>query len=97
MIIMLFENARCTCDSDPIHLDASGVTKKVDIWSEPTSMITFGNLKSIAGVSNTVTAARQILQFPQMVGRFVIPTDDYGQYRCHCLARIIPWRMKASF
>ena len=30
-----------------------------------------------------------------MVGRFVIPTDDHGQYGCHCLARIIPLRMKA--
>jgi hypothetical protein len=40
LIIMVFENARCTCDSEPIHLDASSVTKKVDIRSEPASMIT---------------------------------------------------------
>jgi|HubBroStandDraft_3_1064219.scaffolds.fasta_scaffold685274_1 hypothetical protein len=64
MIIMLFENARCTCDSDPIHLDATGVTKKVDIWSEPTSMITFGNLKLITGVSDTGTAAAPDLTVP---------------------------------
>jgi hypothetical protein len=78
MIIMLFENARCTCDSDPIHLDATGVAKKVDIWSEPTSMIAYGNLKLITGVSHTARRRRQILQFPQMVGRFVVPTDDHG-------------------
>jgi hypothetical protein len=40
MIIIWFENARCTRDTDSIHLNASGVTKKVDIWGEPASMIT---------------------------------------------------------
>jgi len=38
--VMLFENARCTCDTDTIHLNASGVTKEVDIRGQPASMIT---------------------------------------------------------
>jgi hypothetical protein len=38
--VMLFENARCTCDTDTIHLNTSSVTKKVDIRGKPASMIT---------------------------------------------------------
>lgn len=33
---------------------------------------------------------RHIAQFPQMVGRFVIPTDDHCQDGCGGLALIIP-------
>lgn len=39
MIVVLFENSRCTCDSDPIHLNAPGVAQEVNIWSKPASMI----------------------------------------------------------
>jgi hypothetical protein len=38
--VMLFENARGTCDTDTIHLNASSVAKKVDIRGQPASMIT---------------------------------------------------------
>ena len=40
VIIVWFENARSTRDTDSIHLNASGVTKKVDIRGEPASVIT---------------------------------------------------------
>jgi hypothetical protein len=44
---MFFENARCACDPDPIHLYASGVAKKVDIWGQPTSMIAVKNASQL--------------------------------------------------
>ncbi len=37
---------------------------------------------------------RPIIQFPQMVGRFVIPTDDHGQERRGGLAGVIPFEKK---
>ena len=53
MIIMLFENARCTCDSDPIHLNAPSVAKKVDIWGEPASMV------AVEKTFNSITHIRE--------------------------------------
>ena len=38
--VILFENARGTCDTDTIHLNTSSVTKEVDIRGQPASMIT---------------------------------------------------------
>jgi hypothetical protein len=89
MKVMLFENARCTCDTDTIHLNASSVTKEVDIRGQPASMITVErNLKSIS--AERTGTRRPIIQFPQMVGRFVVPTDYHGQDRRGGLASIIP-------
>jgi hypothetical protein len=39
---------------------------------------------------------RPIVQFPQMVGRLVVPTDDHGQDRRGGLARIIPLKQVNS-
>jgi len=86
--VILFENARCTCDTDTIHLNASGVTKKVDIRGQPASMITAERNSGQSTAERTGTR-RPIVQFPQMVGRLVVPTDDHGQDRRGGLARII--------
>ena len=94
--IMLFENARCTCNTDTIHLNASGVTKEEDIRGEPASMITVERSSSQSTAERTGTR-RPIIQFPQMVGRFVVPTDDHGQDRGGGLARIIPLKKVNSW
>jgi hypothetical protein len=89
MKVILFENARCTCDTDTIHLNASGVTKEVDIRGQPASMITVERNPSQYTAERT-GRRRPIIQFPQMVGCFVVPTDNHGQDRRGGLARIIP-------
>jgi hypothetical protein len=93
--VMSFENARCTCDTDAINLNASSVTKKVDIRGEPASMITVERNSSQSTAERTGTR-RSIIQFPQMVGRFVVPTDYDGQDRGGGLARMIPLK-KVNF
>ena len=93
---MLFENARCTCDTDTIHLNASSVTKEVDIRGQPASMITMARNSSQSTAKRTGTR-RPIIQFPQMVGRFVVPTDDHCQDRGGGLARIIPLKKVNSW
>lgn len=95
MEVMSFENARCTCDTYTINLNASSVTKKVDIRGEPTSMITVERNSSQSTAEPTGTR-RPIIQFPQMVGRFVVPTDYDCQDRGGGLARIIPLK-KVNF
>lgn len=74
-------------------MNASGVAKKVDIRCEPASMIT-EERNSSQSIYHTGTR-QHIAQFPQMVGRFVIPTDDDSQDRCGGLARIIPLEEKS--
>jgi len=86
--VIFFENARCTCDTNTIHLNASSVTKEVDIRGEPASMITVERNSSQSTAESTGTR-RPIIQFPQMVGCFVVTTDDHGQDRCGGLAHII--------
>jgi hypothetical protein len=93
--VMLFENARGTCDTDTIHLNASSVTKEVDIRGEPASMITVERNSSQSTAERTGTR-QPIIQFPQMVGRFVVPTDDHGQERRGGLASIIPLKKKVN-
>ena len=70
-------------------MNASSVTKEVDIRGQPASMITVERNSSQSTAKRTGTR-RPIIQFPQMVGRFVVPTDDHCQDRRGGLARIIP-------
>lgn len=75
-------------------MNASSVTEKVDIWGQPTSMITVERRNTSQSTAERTGTRRPIVQFPQMVGCFVVPTDDHGQDRRSGLARIISFEEK---